>query len=71
MRIKLMRYQYTIKYAPGKLIATVDTLSRAPCDSPASKAVNSLEIVVGEVLKDLPPRVASRLDDVRRQQAQD
>lgn len=71
MQMKLMHYQYTVKYVPEKLLALVDKLSRAPCDSLPSKANNDLEIYVGEVLKELLPLVASRLDNVHCLQAQD
>nr|XP_037270721.1 uncharacterized protein K02A2.6-like [Rhipicephalus microplus] len=71
MRIKLMRYQFAVKYVPGKLLATADTLSRAPCDLPTSKAVSSLEVYIGEVLKELPLQLENQLDEIRRLQAQD
>nr|XP_037272794.1 uncharacterized protein K02A2.6-like [Rhipicephalus microplus] len=66
-----MRYQFAVKYVPGKLLATADTLSRAPCDLPTSKAVSSLEVYIGEVLKELPLQLENQLDEIRRLQAQD
>lgn len=49
MRIKLMRYQFQVKYVPGKLLATADTLSRAPCDTAPPKLVNAVELFIGDV----------------------
>lgn len=49
MLIKLMRYQFGLQHVPGKLIATADTLSRAPCSRSSSLTVRSMEHFVDEV----------------------
>ncbi|XP_037515008.1 uncharacterized protein K02A2.6-like [Rhipicephalus sanguineus] len=45
IRLKLMRYQYTVLYVPGKLLATADTLSRAPVTSASPAEGNQVELV--------------------------
>lgn len=71
MRIKLMRYQFDVRHVPGRLLATADTLSRAPCDVRSSSTVFSVEIFASEIFKGLPPPLANRLEEVRRRQAED
>lgn len=66
-----MRYQFQVKYVPGKLLATVDTLSRAPCDTTPPKLVNAVELFIGDVYKAFSAPVASRLEEIRQAQLQD
>lgn len=68
MRIKLMRYQFQVKYVPGKLLATADTLSRAPCDAAPPKLVSAVELVIWDVYKGFSEPVASRLEEIRQAQ---
>lgn len=69
-RIRLMRYQFTVKYVPGKYLATADTLSRDPECSSTSK-VDSTEIFVSMVVAALPSTLAVRLEDFRSHQTSD
>lgn len=40
-RIRLMRYNFSIKHIPGKELIVPDTLSRAPCKTnPSQKSIN-------------------------------
>lgn len=69
-RIRLMRYQFTVKYVPEKYLATADTLSRDPEGSSTSK-VSSTEIFVSLVVAALPSTLAVRLEDFRSHQTSD
>lgn len=71
IRIKLMRYQFDLKHVPGKLLATADTLSWAPCDEHPSSTTRSIELFVSEVVKGFPPTIANRLEEVRQRQTED
>lgn len=74
LRIRLMRYQFTVLYVPGKLIATADTLSRAPVqelDPRCQRQVDSIELFVGEVVSAATHFVSSRLEALRTHQAED
>lgn len=64
-RLKLMRFQYRVLHVPGKLLATADTLSRAPLDPPLSSRVNQVELFVQEVVRSLPDIVSSQLEHLR------
>ncbi|XP_077536156.1 uncharacterized protein LOC144148507 [Haemaphysalis longicornis] len=69
-RIRLMRYQFTVKYVPVNYLATADTLSRDPDCSSASK-VDSTEIFVSMVVAALPSTLVVRLEDFRSHQTSD
>lgn len=65
-----MAYQYNILYVPGKLLATADTLSRAPVQA-ADNKVDTIELFVGSLLKDIESLASTRLDRLRQHQAED
>ena len=69
-RLRLARFRYTIHHVPGKLLYTVDTLSRAPADQ-APKLVDEIEIYIHEVVMPALPAGPSRLDAYRSAQAKD
>uniref|UniRef100_A0A147BJ81 RNA-directed DNA polymerase n=1 Tax=Ixodes ricinus TaxID=34613 RepID=A0A147BJ81_IXORI len=69
LRIKLMRYQYRIFYVPGKLLATADTLSRAPLT--AAVEASSVELYVQNVVHSIQEGSPVSPEDVRRHQASD
>nr|XP_037275468.1 uncharacterized protein LOC119168167 [Rhipicephalus microplus] len=69
-RIRLMRYQFTVKYVPEKYLATAHTLSRDPEGSSTSEE-DSAEIFVSLVVAALPSTLAVRLEDFRSQQTSD
>lgn len=61
-RIRLLPYQFSIRYVPGKFLATADTLARDPQVSPPVSA-NIVERFVSQVLAALPSTLAVRLDN--------
>ncbi|XP_037270275.2 uncharacterized protein LOC119161872 [Rhipicephalus microplus] len=69
-RIRLMRYQFTVKYVPGKYLATADTLSSDP-ESSSTSEEDSTEIFVSLVVAALPSTLAVRLEDFRSHQTSD
>ncbi|XP_064475825.1 uncharacterized protein LOC135389723 [Ornithodoros turicata] len=71
MRIKIMRYQFDVKHVAGKLLATADTLSRAPCDSADKPAADSIELFISEVMSSVHLPSAITIDDFRQHQLQD
>lgn len=66
-----MRYQYRTLYASGKLLATGNTLSRAPVDSLYNKGMGAVELFVEERLKPVKASATARLEEVRKFQAED
>ncbi|XP_037579458.1 uncharacterized protein K02A2.6-like [Dermacentor silvarum] len=70
-RLKLMRFQYQVLYVPGKLLATADTLSRAPLDSSPYNRVNQVELFVQEVVRSFPDIVSPQLEHLRQAHAND
>lgn len=66
-----MRFQYQVLYVPGKLLATADTLSRAPVDTPLPGQAAEVELFCEEVVRSLPDIVSSRLNELRQAQASD
>ncbi|XP_049524062.1 uncharacterized protein K02A2.6-like [Dermacentor silvarum] len=71
-RIRLLQYQFDVKYVPGKQLATADALSRDPVvQLPATPAVDKVELYVQEALRAIPPTFAVLLDDFRAHQAAD
>lgn len=75
LRIRLMRYQFTVLYVPGKLIATADTLSRAPIQGHdperSQRQTDSIELFIGEVVTAAANLMSSRMDALRKHQAED
>lgn len=71
MRIKLMRYQFCIQHVPGKLLASADTLSQAPCFEQSSPTAQFIEHFVTEFFEALPSPIASWVNKVRQHQASD
>ncbi|XP_037576677.1 uncharacterized protein LOC119458889 [Dermacentor silvarum] len=70
-RLKLMRFQYQVLYVPGKLLATVDTLSHAPLDTAPSNRVNQIELFAQKVVHSFPDIVSSQHEHLRQAQAND
>lgn len=73
--MRLMRYHYQMLCVPGKLLATADTLSRAPLE-PATRQhqgpkVDTVELFVSEVVKGFEDFTSPRLESLHRHQAED
>ena len=73
-RLRLMRFQYSIHYVPGKELYTPDTLSRAPLptqlDTLECKALEETEMFVQTIIESLPAH-NDRLNEYRKNQATD
>ena len=65
-----MAHQYNILYEPRKLLATADTLSRAPVHVTDNK-VDTVDLFVGTLVEDIESLASSRLDRLRQHQAED
>ncbi|MDD9361353.1 MAG: hypothetical protein PV344_00230, partial [Anaplasma sp.] len=69
-----MRYQYQMLDVPGKLLATADTLSRAPLEAATRQhqgaKVDSVELVFSEAVQGVENFTPSRLESLPRHQAQ-
>ena len=72
-RLRLMRFQYTIQYVPGKSLYTADTLSRAPLKDPSdTAAVSSRETEqFVQAIRAVLPASADRLEEYAEKQAND
>lgn len=70
LRLKLMRYQFRVLHVPGKLLATADTLSRAPLGQ-VLPAVGAVELFVESVVQSIQDKSPVRLDRLRQEQASD
>ena len=72
LRLRLMKFHYTISHVPGKELVTADTLSRAPVESPPSQSGGDEEInlYVDSVLAQLPASDI-RLREIRERQEED
>lgn len=70
-RLKLMRFTCQALYVPGKLLATADTLSRAPLNYPPPQLADHVELFFGVFLRSLPHFISSRKDELRHAQASD
>ena len=74
LRIRLMRYDYTISHVPGKLLYTADALSRAPASGLPSAGDKMLEdeiqSFVDQVVHNLPVSDV-RLQEIIREQRTD
>ena len=69
-RMRLMRFDFTIQYVPGKLLYTADSLSRSPQEAdahepkPWNELHDEVECYVNAVLVTLPAS-DQRLDEIR------
>jgi hypothetical protein len=73
MRMRLMRFQYTISYIPGKDMTTADTLSRAPVGK-ALQSENTFcqELELATVLfREELPVTDPKLEEIRRNQEEE
>ena len=73
MRMRLMRYSYSIAHVPGKLLYTADTLSRAPYAQPtqndhtfASETISYVSMMTRNL-----PATDKRLEEIRMHQSED
>lgn len=75
LRIRQVRFQFTVLYVPGKLIATADTLSRAPIpehDAERNRQhTDSSELFVGEVVSAATNLMSSCMGALRKHQGED
>ncbi|OXA53834.1 Transposon Tf2-6 polyprotein [Folsomia candida] len=55
-RLRLMRYSYDVKYVPGKLLYTADTLSRQPLDHKGDVEFEEVLAHVCHIISQLPVR---------------
>ena len=72
-RLRMARYNYTIRHVPGKFLYTADTLSRAPLkirDFDAEKLQDAVEDFVEAVTATLPAS-DQRLEEYRKAQRED
>ena len=66
LRMRLMRFSYTISHVPGKEIATADVLSRAPENStPAGLSEEEINLYADSIIASLP--ATEKTDKPRRQ----
>lgn len=60
VRMRLLRFKYTISHVPGKSLVVADTLSRAPVTKHISEHDNrqneEIELYVNSVLSEVPAR---------------
>lgn len=71
LRMRLMRYRYTISHVPGKDMATADVLSRAPQkDMKDTKLETELNLYVNMVMDSLPA-TEKRLQEIKEHQDRD
>ncbi|XP_020913141.1 uncharacterized protein K02A2.6 [Exaiptasia diaphana] len=73
MKMRLMRFNYSILYVPGKLLYTADTLSRSPIDEPQEDDYtlsNEVEKFVISVIQSIPA-TDTRLEQIRQHQQED
>ena len=71
LRMRLMRYRYTIAHVPGKLMATADVLSRAPQKGePDTHLETQLNLYVNMILSSLPA-TETRLQEIKEHQDRD
>lgn len=72
-RMRLMRFQFTISYVPGKKLIIADTLSRAPSGTQEKNEKDfesETTAFVDMIMKGLPVS-NKRLDEIREKQASD
>ena len=73
LRLRLMRFQYTIQHVPGKSLYTADTLSRAPLKGPSDTAAVSFRETEQfvQAIRAVLPASADRLEAYAQKQAND
>lgn len=69
LRLKLMHYQFTMQYVPGKLLATADALSRIP--PKVSAPLDTVELFATEVVSNASSTLPLNPDDIKRAQSTD
>lgn len=71
LRMRLMRYRYTISHVPGKNMATADVLSRAPQKGVTDTHLETdLNLYVNMVMNSLPA-TEKRLQEIKEHQDRD
>ncbi|XP_025999271.1 uncharacterized protein K02A2.6-like [Astatotilapia calliptera] len=71
LRMRLMRFSYTISHVPGRDIATADVLSRAPvCDTTEGLPEEEINLYVESVIASLPA-TEPRLREIQTHQDND
>lgn len=71
LRMRLMRYRYTISHVPGKNMATADVLSRAPQKGLTDTHLETdLNLYVNMVMDSLPA-TEKRLQEIKEHQDRD
>ena len=72
LRMRLLRFQYSISYVPGKSLTTADTLSRAPVNQEQQWGLQEEEIALyaHSVLSEIPAS-DRRLEEIRERQEED
>ena len=71
LRMRLMRFNYTISHVPGKDLVTADTLSRAPSSTTADRRhEEEINLYVENVLLHLPAS-DKRLEEISARQKED
>ncbi len=74
MKMRLMRFAYTIIHVPGKELYTADTLSRAPVDVSKVDVIEDLteeiEVFVNVVMQGFPA-TDNRIEEIRQHQFED
>lgn len=71
-RLRMMRYQYTIRHVPGKDLNTADFLSRSPLPNTENKneLQDETEAYINMIVNNLPAS-DKRLQEIRKHQEQD
>ena len=71
LRLRLMRFHYTISHVPGKNLVTADTLSRAPVATSAKGDLqDEINLYVDSIISGLPAS-DKRLQEIRERQEED
>ena len=74
MKLRLLRYCYTVQYVPGKTLAVADALSRAPVDAAEDRADTIIADLVEEhvsVVSNLWPASDRQLQRIRDETLKD
>ena len=71
LRLRLLKYQFTISHVPGKNLVLADTLSRAPLEAEQSSNMQEeIDLYVDTILAKLPAS-DKRLQEIRLKQEDD
>lgn len=72
LRMRLLRFQYSISHVPGKSLTTADALSRAPINQEQQSGLQEEEIALyaHSVLSEIPAS-DRRLEEIRERQEED